>query len=479
MRMTRYNWRLLALLVPLLLLCGGCSQDDPDDDDPVAPVKLALDWSTYWGGASGSGATRGKALAVAAGGDVIVVGETQNPEFFVKNPAAPLAHIGSMGFVTRFAADGQSVVYSTLLGSSQPYDWCNGVAVDAGGNAVVVGLAGGPDFPLKNPLYTEYTSEWNCGFLCSIPPQGGSLNFSTLIPQGVPTAVTVGSDGAIYLATRNNRVLKVATDGSRLLYDFQVARDAGWTFIEDIVVDSSGRAWITGGSDYTFSPLLNPLQPPEGIHNDDVLVARVNAVGSALDFSTLLGGTGEEYGFRIALGADGMVYVLGSSNSHDFPVKNAVDASHGGDYDALLVKIDAANPRVVYATYVGGDWEDRGTGLALAADGGVWVAGMTTSHDLPVTGSYQDKLAGVKDAFIARLAADGKSWRAMSYFGGSQTSNHSEVGADWCNDLFLGANGAICLTGETYSSDFPLKNAVDPVYMLPKAFVSVFREIQQ
>jgi len=84
----------------------------------------------------------------------------------------------------------------------------------------------------------------------------------------------------------------------------------------------------------------------------------------------------------------------------------------------------------------------------------------------------------VKDAFVAKLSADGRSWRALSYFGGAQTAGHSEVGADWCNALGLGADGKILLTGETFSSDFPLKNAVDPVYSLPKAFVSAFREIQ-
>lgn len=475
MRIIQSDWRLLVLLVSLLVLSGAC-ENNGDNTNPIVSVKLALDWSTYWGGSGGDGATRGNFLAITPGGEVIVVGETQSPSFFVKNPVVQPANQASKGFVTRFAAGGQEIVYSSKLGSTGRYDWCTGVAVDVRDNAVVVGLAGGADFPLKNPLYSSFTGEWQCGFLCSIPPGGESLNFSTFIPQGVPAAVAVGADGAIYLATRNNHVLKVSADGSRLLYDFLVSKDDGGTDIEAIAVDGNGRVWLTGGSDYSFSPLLNPLQQAEGIHNGEVLVARVNAAGSALDFSALLGGANSEYGKQIAVGGDGMVYVLGSTNSDDFPVKNAVDSSWNGDWDCFLVKINAANPSIVYATYVGGDWEDRGTGLAVTSAGVVWIAGMTTSHDLPVTSSYQDRLAGVKDAFIASLSADGSRWRVMSYFGGSQTVGNSEVGADWCNALGLGVDGKIYLTGETYSADFPLKNAVDPIYSLPKAFVSVFRE---
>jgi len=310
------------------------------------------------------------------------------------------------------------------------------------------------------------------------PAAGGGLNFSTLIPQGVATAVAAGADGAIYLATVDNHVLKFSADGGRLLYDYLVSGNAAGTIIAAIAVDGSGRAWITGSADYGFSPLLNPLQPGSGFHGSDVLLARINADGTGLDFSTLLGGAGYDYGIRIALGADGAVFVVGSTNSGDFPVKNAATIGWGGDYDGLLLKVDPAIPRVVYATYVGGDWEDRGTGLAVTPGGEAWVAGLTTSHDLPVTGSYRDRLAGVKDAFIARLSADGSRWEAMSYFGGSQTSNHSEVGADWGNDLCLGTDGTIYMTGETYSSDFPLQDAIDPVYSLPKAFVTAFREKQ-
>lgn len=472
-------WPVLALLVPLLFL-SGCSGDDavPDDDQPVAPLKLALEWSTYWGGSGGDGATRGKALAVTPAGEVVVVGETQCPSFFLKNPVADVRQVFSKGFVTRFAAGGREVVYSTRIGSSGRYDWCNDVAVDANGNAIVVGQAGGDDFPLQNPLFGEFdfSDGRECGFLCSIPPLGGGLNFSTLVPQGVATAVAVGADGAIYLATVHNHVLKFSADGSRLLYDYPVSGNEAGTAIAAIVIDDSGRAWLTGSADYAFSPLLNPLQPASGLHGSDVLLARVSADGSGLDFSTLLGGAGYDYGTGIALGADGAVYVAGSTNSGDFPVKNAVDPDWGGDYDGLLLKVDPATPRVVYATYVGGDWEDRGAGLAVTPGGEVWVAGLTTSHDLPVTGSFQDRLAGVKDAFIARLAVDGGRWQAMSYFGGSLTANHSEVGADWGNDLVLGADGTIYITGETYSSDFPLQNAIDPVYSLPKAFVTAFRE---
>jgi len=465
-----------TILLPLLLLSGGCSREDsvPDDDETI--VRLALDWSTYWGGSGGDGATRGNALAVAANGDVVVVGESQSPSFFVKNPVQANPQRASKGFVTRFAANGQDVIYSTRIGSSGGYEWCIGVAIDAGGNALVVGHVSGEGFPLKNPLFAEFdfSDGKDCGFLCSIPPQGGSLNFSTLIPQGTPAAVAVGPDGAIFVAC-GTHVLKVAADGSRLLYDFLVSGGGAGTTLSAIAIDDSGRAWVTGSADYEFSPLLNPLQPSGGLHGSDLLLAQVNADGSALDFSTLLGGAGHDYGTGIDLGPDGAVCVAGCTNSGDFPVKKAATPGWGGDYDGLLLKIDPATPRVVYATYVGGAWEDRGAGLALAVGGGGWVAGLTTSHDLPVTGSFQDGLAGVKDAFIALLSADGSRWEAMSYFGGSLTSNHSEVGADWGNSLCLGPGGTIYMTGETFSSDFPMQNAIDPVYSLPKAFVTAFR----
>jgi len=470
----------LALSILLLGVAGGCRDDEGSSshDDPVMTVRLALAASTYWGGSvCGDGATHGKAVALDAAGCVYLAGETQSPSFFIKNPVQGPAGGGSGGFVTKFTADGQAVVYSTLIGSSGSHEWCTGIAADAAGNAVVVGLAGAADFPLRDPIYDTFTDEWTCGFLLGIAPSGGALNFSTLIPQGVPTAVALGPDGAIYLATRDNHVLKVSADGRRLLFDFLIDDAFNGTWIEAIAVDGSGRVWLTGYADSGFSPLLNPLQPAFSLHGDEVLVARVNAAGTALDFSALLGGTGEDFGQRIVLGTDGLVYVLGSTNSSDFPVKNAVDGSWNGDTDGFLVKIDPAASRLVYATYVGGAGEDRLAGLAVTAAGEVWIAGLTTSHNLPVTGSYQDHLAGVKDAFLAKLPADGAHWLAMSYFGGSQTANHSEVGADWGTDLVLGHNGQIYLVGETFSSDFPLQRAIDPVYSLPKAFLAEFREL--
>ena len=476
----RFSYCQLALSILLLGVAGGCGSDgdySPGDSPPVTE-KLALAESTYWGGSvCGDGATHGRAMALDAAGCVYLAGETQSPSFPVKNPVQGVAGGGSAGFVTKFTADGQAVVYSTLVGSSGSHEWCTGIAVDAAGNAVVVGLAGAADFPLRDPIYDTFTDEWECGFLLGIAPSGGSLNFSTLIPQGVPTAVALGPDGAIYLATSSNHVLKVSADGRRLLYDFQLDEASRGTWIEAISVDGLGRVWLTGYADSGFTPLLNPLQPAVSLHGDEALVARVNAAGTALDFSTLLGGTDEDFGQRIALGGDGLVYVLGSTNSRDFPVRNAANGRGHGDYDGFLVKIDPEASRLLYATYVGGDGEDHLAGLAVTATGEVWIAGLTTSSDLPVTGSYQDHLAGVKDALLAKLSADGAHWLAMSYFGGSQTANHSEVGADWCTDLALGGDGKVYLTGETYSSDFPLKSALDPVYSLPKAFLAEFREL--
>ncbi|HNX96593.1 MAG TPA: hypothetical protein PKK12_02840, partial [Candidatus Aminicenantes bacterium] len=137
----RFSYCQLALSILLLGVAGGCGSDgdySPGDSPPVTE-KLALAESTYWGGSvCGDGATHGRAMALDAAGCVYLAGETQSPSFPVKNPVQGVAGGGSAGFVTKFTADGQAVVYSTLVGSSGSHEWCTGIAVDAAGNAVVV-----------------------------------------------------------------------------------------------------------------------------------------------------------------------------------------------------------------------------------------------------------------------------------------------------------------------------------------------------
>jgi hypothetical protein len=173
-----------------------------------------------------------------------------------------------------------------------------------------------------------------------------------------------------------------------------------------IAVDASGSACVTGFTRSRDFPTANALQPVYGGGNRDAFVAKLKPDGSALVYSTYLGGTADDIATSIAVDAAGHVYLTGGTSSLDFPTANALQPTLNGPGDAFVAKLTADGSALVYSTYLGGSDSDGGGGIAVDAVGNAYIAGSTSSSDFPTANSLQPQLgrSGATNAFVAKIS---------------------------------------------------------------------------
>jgi hypothetical protein len=267
--------------------------------------------------------------------------------------------------------------------------------------------------------------------------------------------------------------------GDTLLYSSYLG-GSGTDYGMGLVVDSSGNAYVTGLTTSTDFPAKNALQGTYGGGAYDAFVAKVNPSASGEDslmFSTYLGGSGDDRGYRLAIDLSGNVYITGATSSSDFPTGDAFeDTFGGGEFDAFVTKINGATGQIMYSTYLGGSDEDRGVGITVDASGNAYVAGRTASADFPTTPGAFDTSCGTDgacnndgvsptefDVFVTKLNATGDALVYSTYLGGTGDDQGIDIAVDSANHAYV--------VGETGSTDFPL---VSPLQVTKKGEVDVF-----
>ncbi len=194
---------------------------------------------------------------------------------------------------------------------------------------------------------------------------------------------------------------------------------AGWTISPDLPASHGARTAISGGV--------------------DAFVASFSPVGGQLLYCTYLGGAGDDRAFGIAVDSSNNTYVTGWSSSVNFPVVGGVQAHLSGARDAFIAKLNPAGSALIYSTYLGGSGVDFANAIAVDSTGQAVIVGDTTSVNLPVTtGVFQRALAGGQDAFVARLAANGASLSFLTYFGGNSTDHGAAVQIDPAGPIVIG-----------------------------------------
>ena len=330
------------------------------------PAGSGLTYSTYLGGGGDDG---GAAVALDSGGNAHVTGFTTSTDFPVTDPLQPANNggerLGSDAFVAELSADGSQIVYATYLGGSSD-DAGNGIAVDGGGSVYLTGVTYSADFPTVNPFQGDHGG-FADSFVAKIGAAGSALAYSSCL----------GGE----------------------------SDDIGFS----IAVDGENSAYLTGGTGSLDFPLTGAVQPEFGSVDRlgfDAFVTKVNGDGSALVYSTYLGGSGVEFGFAVAVDSTGNAYVTGNTSSTDFPVGNALQADNAGRTDGFLAKMTADGSTLEYSSYLGGSEADDTVGIGLDPSGNVYVAGSTRSPDSPVTfGAFQTTVGGGKDVFVAKIVA--------------------------------------------------------------------------
>jgi hypothetical protein len=283
---------------------------------------------------------------------------------------------------------------------------------------------------------------------------------STQFPWTVPgTPFQSTMRGGV--STGDAFVAKLDNTGTKLIY-FTYLGGSGDDGAYDLAIDKAGNAYITGFTVSPDFPVMNALfskiggtaDPTLHLFPTDAFIAELNTNGSALVYSTYLGGTDKDLGSSIAVDPSGYTYVTGYTFSTNFPVQNPLQSSLSGNDDVFVAKLAPGGRSLVYSTYLGGVGIDEGEGLAADGAGFAYVAGYTDSTNFPVTpNALGTNLNGsgisvsVFDGFVTKIAPDGQSLYYSTYLGG--------VGNDFVYRIALDGSGNAYVTGATQSTNFP------------------------
>jgi hypothetical protein len=219
-----------------------------------------------------------------------------------------------------------------------------------------------------------------------------------------------------------------------------------------IDVDNNQNAFITGTTSSINYPVINPHDRLYNLFGD-VFVTKLSPSGKTLDFSTFIGGNGAETGTMIKVDDEGYIYLCGSTQSNNFPIKNSIQDKNKGEHDVFVVKLSPDGKNMIYSTLIGGREDDLARDLDLDNKGCIYVTGRTKSEDFPMKNQYDGTLNGTWDAFIFKLSPRGNELEFSSFIGGEEN--------EWGYGVAVDNNECIYLFGNTSSSDFPLKNPID------------------
>jgi hypothetical protein len=218
-----------------------------------------------------------------------------------------------------------------------------------------------------------------------------------------------------------------------------------------VALDSSGNAFLAGYTDSTDFPVLGGTQT-SAAGGYDAFVAELNSSGTALVYSTYLGGSMDDHAEAIVVDSSGNAYVTGDTASADFPTVDSLGTCGQGASDAFVAKLNSDGSKLLFATCFGGSQADHGMGIALDPSQNMYVVGDTSSSDFPITtGAFQATAGGGTDAFITEIKADGSSILYSTFLGGS-SDDHARAVA-------LNASGDLLVVGNTTSPDFPVTDS--------------------
>lgn len=344
------------------------------------PAGSTLVYSTYFGG---DNVDRVLAIAIDAAGNAYFTGQTASGDFrttqgsYRRTPCS--ARITSRdflsasgdAFVTKLNASGTALIYSTFLCGSFS-DIGNAIAVDSQGAAYVAGQTFSTDFPTTpGALQTMGGGEFEDAFVAKLNPDGSALAFSAYlggthsdVARGIAvdaqtnvyvTGTTLSTDFPVKtgsLSTTNANggayesafVTKLNPAGSAILYSTYLGA-SGTERASAITVDRAGNAYVTGSTTSSNFPVTAGKCQTGYAGKDDVFVTKINAVGTAIVYSAVLGGSGDDRGNGIALDLSGNAWVTGQTVSGDFPTSQdalygAYAHGYGGASDAFIARIE-------------------------------------------------------------------------------------------------------------------------------------------
>jgi hypothetical protein len=382
-------------------------------------IDPLLSFSTnLWGAASG--------VALDGANNIYVVGYTSIAE--LPNAGGYQTQLAGTtdAYVAKLNPAATAAIYTTYLGARRATTLGLGIAVDSAGSAYVTGTSTGTAFPITPGAYQSTGST----FVTKLAPAGNALAYSTRL--AMPVAA--------------------------------------------IAIDSGGNTFMTGTTS-VLTTTAGALQPTK-IGATAPYVAKLNPTGTGLSYATYLGGSATDQGKGIAVDAGGNAYVAGVARSSDFPTRNPLRPALSGLTDAFVAKLNPSGTALVYSTYLGGSADERGFGVAVDAAGQATVVGWTQSADFPVTpGVFQPRIGYadniISNGFVTKLNSAGSGLVYSSYLGGRwcfTAIDYScfgffgvDEGIDVLTSVTIDALGYVYVGGYATSTEFPLVDSMETV----------------
>src|SRR5258705_497073 len=267
-------------------------------------------------------------------------------------------------------------------------------------------------------------------------------------------AVAVDASGNIYQTGSTSStngyldafVSKVNSSGTTASYTTTVSGtydDIGHV----IAVDTAGNVYVVGE---TSSPTAFGSLSPHAF------ISKLDTTGKIV-FANAFGGSAGDIAFGVAVDSSNNVYMVGATNSADFPIsRGSAQTSLGGGVDGFITKFDA-NGNGGASTFLGGSGDDHAYAVAIDGAGNAYIAGGTNSTNFPLSDAFQQTNQGQTNALIASISASGSTLLFSSYLGGTGSAG---TGGDYANALAASCAAGLVIAGTTASNNFPATTGV-------------------
>jgi hypothetical protein len=229
----------------------------------------------------------------------------------------------------------------------------------------------------------------------------------------------------------------------------------------DMKIDNAGNTFVTSGTRYLNYPTTSGAYDTSYNGNDDIIISKINSLGSNLIFSTFIGGDSVDMAHSIGIDKFGNSYITGYTYSSNYPITaNAFDDSFNDTNniwprgDCFVTKLNSVGTALIYSTFIGGNRDDKGYDIVIDSINNAILTGYTTSVNFPITSGAYDIffndsciLCNGSDCFVTKINSTGSSIIFSTFIGGSRTDGGTSIILDKINNYYI--------TGFTKSSDFP------------------------
>jgi hypothetical protein len=382
-------------------------------------------YATYLGG---RGEERALGVAVDSTGNAYVTGFTNSTDFPTVNALRGTLSGARDAFLAKLSADGSQLVWSTLWGGTGS-DNANSVAVDGSDHVTIAGDTTSIDLPVQS-AFRSTNAGGTDAFLAKFTT-AGALLFSTYLGgsgEDRATGIAIDSAGDLYTAggtTSSNFpavsayrstnaggqdcfVAKLAANGASLLYSTYLGGSGGSVGAAEqchsIAVDANKNAYVVGVTSSPNFPLLGAFQTAHGGGATDGFVTKLGSTGASLVYSSYYGTITTDYLNAIAVDAAGQAHVAGRTSGNTLPLIDAIQLTPGGSTEVYFARVKAAGNQLDFSSYYGGSGGDTPNAIAVNSTGRVWVAGTSSSTNLPLTNAYQSFGGAEGHAFLFSVA---------------------------------------------------------------------------